>query len=49
MEIKLNDVEVWTLWVILASIVNEGDLLEPFYDKLSERVSEKNLNYKRVR
>ena len=49
MEIKLNDVEVWTLWIVLSSIVNEGDLLEPLYDKLSERVSEKNLNYKRVR
>ena len=49
MEIKLNDVEVWTLWMILASVVNEGDLLEPFYDKLSERVSEAKLNYKRVR
>ncbi len=48
MEIKLNDVEVWTLWMILASVVNEGDLLEPFYDKLSKRVSEKNLNYKRM-
>ena len=49
MEIRLNDVEVWTLWMVLTSIVNEGDLLEPLYDKLSERVSEKNLNYKRVR